>query len=108
MRIVFYIFALSLLIISCGNKSREENFSSLIDDEMEKSYLQLDSAKKEDVNSLQKELTKPSTPTSAASSRTSKSNVYDNMRGFDPASEDDIEDNGMSRYMENNDEEGWD
>ena len=27
----------------------------------------------------------------------------DNMRGFDPA-----EDNGMSRYMENNDEEGWD
>ena len=32
----------------------------------------------------------------------------DNMRGFDPASEDDIDDNGMSRYMENNDEEGWD
>ena len=33
---------------------------------------------------------------------------HDNMRGFDPASEDDMEDNGMSRYMENNDEEGWD
>ena len=32
----------------------------------------------------------------------------DNMRGFDPASEDDMEDNGMNRYMENNDEEGWD
>ena len=32
----------------------------------------------------------------------------DNMRGFDPASEDDMEDNGMSRYMENNDDEGWD
>ena len=31
----------------------------------------------------------------------------DNMRGFDPASEDDLPDNGMSRYMENNDEEGW-
>ena len=27
----------------------------------------------------------------------------DNMRGFDPASEDDMDDNGMSRYMENND-----
>ena len=26
------------------------------------------------------------------------------MRGFDPASEDDMDDNGMSRYMENNDE----
>ena len=32
---------------------------------------------------------------------------YDNMRGFDPASEDDLPDNGMNRYMENNDEEGW-
>lgn len=32
----------------------------------------------------------------------------DNMRGFDPASEDDMEDNGMSRYIKNNDEEGWD
>ena len=31
----------------------------------------------------------------------------DNMRGFDPASEDDMDDNGMSRYMENYDEEGW-
>jgi hypothetical protein len=33
---------------------------------------------------------------------------HDNMRGFDPVSEDDMDDNGMSRYMENNDEEGWD
>lgn len=32
----------------------------------------------------------------------------DNMRGFDPASEDDMDENGMSRYMENNDDEGWD
>ena len=32
----------------------------------------------------------------------------DNMRGFDPASEDDMHDNGMTRYMEVNDEEGWD
>ena len=35
-------------------------------------------------------------------------NDDDNMRGWDPASEDDMEDNGMSRYMENNDDEGWD
>ena len=34
--------------------------------------------------------------------------VNDNMRGFDPASEDDLDDNGMSRYFDNNDEEGWD
>ena len=31
----------------------------------------------------------------------------DNMRGWDPASEDDMEENGMDRYMENNDDEGW-
>ena len=35
-------------------------------------------------------------------------NEPDNMRGFDPASEDDMDDNGMRRYMENDDEEGWD
>lgn len=32
----------------------------------------------------------------------------DNLRGFDPAWEDDMEDNGMTRYQENYDEEGWD
>ena len=34
-------------------------------------------------------------------------NEGDNMRGFDQASEDDGDDNGMSRYMDNNDDEGW-
>ena len=34
--------------------------------------------------------------------------MQDNMRGFDPASEDDMDDNGMSRYIENDDEDGWD
>jgi len=43
---------------------------------------------------------------SSGSSRVHRSS--DNMRGFDPASEDDMDDNGMRRYMENNDEEGWD
>ena len=31
----------------------------------------------------------------------------DNLRGFDPIWEDDMEDNGMTRYQENYDEEGW-
>lgn len=30
------------------------------------------------------------------------------MRHFDPASEDDMDDNGMSRFMDSNDDEGWD
>jgi hypothetical protein len=37
---------------------------------------------------------------SSPSSRVHKSRDYDNMRGFDPASEDDMDDNCMSRYME--------
>ena len=41
-------------------------------------------------------------------SRSHSSDNYDNMRGFDPAFEDDMDDNSMSRYVENNDEEGWD
>lgn len=44
---------------------------------------------------------------SMGASTYSHSSTTDNMRGFDPASEDDMDDNGMSRYMENNDEEGW-
>ena len=53
---------------------------------------------------------KTSAPVSSSSSSSNyhSSSSYDNMRGFDPASEDDGDDNGMSRYMENDDEEGWD
>ncbi len=52
----------------------------------------------------------PSAPANSTSTSTEKTTLAepDNMRGFDPASEDDMDDNGMSRYMENNDEEGWD
>ena len=49
-----------------------------------------------------------STTTSSTSSRSYESSGHDNMRGFDPVSEDDMDDNGMSRYMENDDDEGWD
>ena len=45
---------------------------------------------------------------SSSSYSGSSSSSSDNMRGFDPASENDMDDNGMSRYMENNDDEGWD
>ena len=50
----------------------------------------------------------PTTATSASTSTQPVGSETDNMRGFDPASEDDMDDNGISRYMENNDEEGWD
>ena len=51
-----------------------------------------------------------SAPAAIAPNRSEKMTTTepDNMRSFDPASEDDMDDNGLSRYMENNDEEGWD
>ena len=49
----------------------------------------------------------PRRPAPSSSVRPQRRANDDNMRGFDPASEDDMDDNGMSRYMENNDEEGW-
>lgn len=49
----------------------------------------------------------PRRSTSSSSVRPQRRGNDDNMRGFDPASEDDMDDNGMGRYMENNDEEGW-
>lgn len=50
----------------------------------------------------------PSLSSKSQPSRRHQSAAQDNMRGFDPASEDDMDDNGMSRYMENDDDEGWD
>jgi hypothetical protein len=47
-------------------------------------------------------------PSSSPSSSRNEYHKPDNMRGFDPASEDDMDDNGMTRFMEVNDEEGWD
>lgn len=55
-----------------------------------------------------KEDVAPEKKSARSISSSSSNDNYDNMRGFDPASEDDMDDNGMSRYMENNDEEGWD
>lgn len=52
---------------------------------------------------------KPSVP--ALNTTPSASVNYDesdNLRGLDPILEDDTEDNGMRRYMENDDDEGLD
>ena len=80
----------------------------IIEAQSEESYQQPDTAVTEEVKERQEEVKVQSTPTASSSSHSHESSSYDNMRGFDPASEDDMEDNGMSRYMENKDEEGWD
>lgn len=59
------------------------------------------SAPKQSTESSPKQSTKP------VNTRPRVDIDEDNLRGFDPASEDDLHDNGMRRYMENDDEEGW-
>ena len=108
MRKVLGTLALSLLLLSCQNKSKQEYSPTLKETQSEESYQQPDTAVIEEVKGQHEKVKGPSTPTSSASSRSRESSDYDNMRGFDPVSEDDMDDNGMSRYMENNDEEGWD
>ena len=101
MRNITIIFFLILIFASCENKSRHTD-PIVFDNESiyEKST-------PDTTSYVQEETPKTANPVSPSSSRSHKSSDYDNMRGFDPASEDDMDDNGMSRYMENYDEEGW-
>ena len=110
----FIIIGVALFALSCGNGKS---------DKMNEPYdgghgIGIDTAtvneiqryedstnEKESVNESHQSVAPSS---SYSSSSSSDDDEYDNMRGFDPASEDDMPDNGMIRYMENNDEEGWD
>ena len=105
------IIGVALLILSCGN-GKGGKINELYDGGH---GIGIDTAT---VNEIQRygdslQATEPvneSSPSHKAVSPSSR-NKYkepDNMRGFDPASEDDMDDNGMSRYMENDDDEGWD
>ena len=101
-----------VLLLSCGNKAKSDlpvtdveegwgdRYQKELEDSLDREKTLIDEAEKETV-------AKPmSVRNSSGSSRSHSSS--DNMRGFDPASEDDMDDNGMRRFMENNDEEGWD
>lgn len=59
------------------------------------------------VKKVPKEEPKAPLPVSSSSSKRSSYQSNDNMRGFDPASEDDMDDNGMWRYMNAYDDEDW-
>ena len=99
------------LLLSCGEKKqqRELEWSSVELEETRNTDMSQDSvqttisAPKEDAKLIKE-------PVSSSGSVKSSSKKYnaDNLRGWDPASEDDMDDNGMSRYMDNNDDEGWD
>ena len=102
------LLTLAFLLHSCGNKSQEAE-PVIYDDNPIVEQVGSDTVATVIQNEGPKVEEEPSVHASPPStSRSNRSGSNDNMRGFDPASEDDMDDNGMSRYMENNDEEGWD
>lgn len=108
------IIGVALLVLSCGNRTKQET-SIYHEKNRSEAYEveKVDTVTKIELQEAKEERTKgkKSAVSSGSYSSSSSSDVdddYDNMRGFDPASEDDMDDNGMSRYMENTDEEGWD
>ena len=108
-RHISVMITLMLTIFACGNKSRQAE-PIIYDDQrkVELSDPDTTSSSVQDEGNKVEKIPYSSKSSSSTSSRSHKSSEYDNIRGFDPASEDDMEDNGMSRYMENNDDEGWD
>ena len=107
----FIIIGAALLVLSCGNgkggKTNEPydggHGIGIDTATVHKIERYEDSVR---ANESLNESPKIVSPSSSSSKKSYKES--DNMRGFDPASEDDMDDNGMSRYMENNDDEGWD
>ena len=97
---------LSAALLSCGSKSRQTK-PVFYDDLSTVVQMDTDTVTVPIKDEMPKAGEKLSAHVNSSSSHSHRPSNYDNMRGFDPASEDDMEDNGMSRYMENNDEEGW-
>lgn len=108
-KVVYYILAFSLLlIVSCtSRKSLNPDSISDVNSIAVTDSIRPDSLHYPSPDEFMDGHTPPPPPP-PPHGKNHPPHESDNMRGFDPASEDDMEDNGMSRYMENNDEEGWD
>ena len=104
MKIFLRVLLAVWILISCGNSKCKKPVG--IDNPP--SNKQFETVTVLESSSSNEEQTVPANSSSFLPSHSDSSNGNDNMRGFDPISEDDMEDGGMSRYMENNDDEGWD
>ena len=106
-RNIIVLLALPLLL-SCGNRKKYATPDYGFDDSlMDVELLQPERIDSVADNAPTTNTTNNNTQTAPVTGNESKVE-NDNMRGFDPASENDMDDNGMRRFMENNDDEGWD
>ena len=116
MKFTPFIICIMVLMLSCGNKNKAQDDGldwECLDSIHKVQQKEYEAKEKVALEKYKEQEPGKHSPVSSSSSGGYSSNdddekEYDNMRGFDPASEDDMDDNGMSRYMENNDEEGWD
>ena len=108
---LFFLGLVAVLMVSCSGRNarpvtthEEENPAQTLPERVGDTAIASRTLEEKPVKSP------ASAPANSSSTSAEKKTMKepDNMRGFDPASEDDMDDNGMSRYMENNDEEGWD
>ena len=107
--IISSIVLLTAFFSGCGNSSRAGYGSAASYDEAGEDYEVVDvDTTVEDSIEMDEAGGDAPVVLGAYSSYGAQDDDYDNMRGFDPASEDDMDDNGMSRYMENDDDEGYD
>ena len=105
-KFLFCIGITLLFMVSCtSKKSSNETFAKDVDSSVVMDSIRPDMPPPPDSGKFDGHRPPPPPPPHGKGRPPHKT---DNMRGFDPASEDDMDDNGMSRYMENNDEEGWD
>ena len=111
----FIILASMVLLLSCGGRMQTAE-QDCVDQQTMKQRVESASVdsmetRSDESTSSQRDVSSPAP--SSVSSYSSRSydadeeEEEDGMRHFDPASEDDMDDNGMSRYMESNDDEGW-
>lgn len=102
MKTIIFVLLSSMLLMACGNSKKKQSdyneFTPVGKTEFERNEDTVLTVKK----------TSEAPPAAKSASSQSSGTPHDNMRGFDPASEDDMDDNGMSRYFENNDDVGWD
>lgn len=99
---IIFVFLMAF-VVSCSNRKQPS-------DNYPKDYSEYQVIK-EDVkpDTIKKDIpTQESSNAQSSSSLHRKERELDNLRGFDPASEDDMDDNGMQRYFDANDEEAWD
>jgi len=96
--------ALMFFLLSCSNRKHPSEYyprsSSTYDSYSE--HIKNDSVNNETT------IPKPTDPSCTSGISIHEDKELDNMRGFDPASEDDMDDNGMQRYFDAYDDESWD